>query len=489
MPVPKPIEPVLSLEVLSRADVERIHQATLEVLDRTGVRFPSTLALDILEDSGAAVDREARVARLPPDIVMRAMKHAPASYTLAARDPACDLRLEGRRCHLSTDGCGVEIVDLESGRRRGSVKQDVEDTSRVADGLDAISFVWGPMVSAQDVPPASRGLHELEACFAGTAKHVQPETLIDPESVEVAVEMGAVLVGGREALRRRPIFSVSQCAADPLGHDRGSLEASLVAAAHGIPTGFMPMPIMCGTGPATMAGNLVVYNADALSALVLMQLAHPGAPVFFSAAPTVMDLRTGGYTGGGPEDFLFGAACNQLARFYDVPLSMGTFATGAKQPDWQAAVDNSFSGLMPVLAGTAMLTGAGLLHGSRLASYTQLVLDCEIHSILDKVSRGIEVNDETLAVDVIHQVGPGGNYLLSKHTRRHMRSIWRPAVMDRKPYDEWESGGRRGAVEAATDRARALYREHRPVPLPDGAAAEMHRLIADFERRSGAREE
>jgi trimethylamine--corrinoid protein Co-methyltransferase len=148
--------------------------------------------------------------------------------------------------------------------------------------------------------------------------------------------MAATIAGGREPLRQRPILSIMECTVSPLGHDGGSLEAALVGAEAGLPVGFMTMASCVSTGPATLASNLVVGNAEVISALALIELAYPGAPVFYAAAQTVMDLRTGGYTGGGPEDFLFGAATNLLSDFYDVPLSMGSFATGAKEPNWQA---------------------------------------------------------------------------------------------------------------------------------------------------------
>ena len=173
-----------------------------------------------------------------------------------------------------------------------------------------------------------------------------------------------------------------QCTISPLGHDGGSLEAGLVAAEAGLPVGYMTMASCASTGPVTLAGNLVVGNAEVLGALALMQMAYPGCPVYYAAAQTATDLRTGAYTGGGPEDFLFGAATNVLADFYKVPLSMGAFATGAKEPDWQAAVDNSLSAFMAVSTLSDMLLGAGLLHGSRILSYEMLLMDSEIWSIL-----------------------------------------------------------------------------------------------------------
>jgi len=477
------VRPRLALSILGPDGVKSVHEAALEVLGRAGVRFPSARALGILADSGCTVDWERQVARIPPDLAMAAISRAPRRFTLGARDPADDLDLDGEHCYLSTDGCGIQVYDLQTGSPRRSTGEDVYHSALVADYLDAIAFYWGPTVSAQDVPPAVRPLRELEAAFLGTSKHVQPETIISAEVAEWCIEMALAEVGSAEELRRRPIFSVMQCALDPLGQDGGSLEASLVAAAHGVPTGFMPMPMSCATAPATLAGNLVITTVDALAPLILVQLAHPGAPVFFAAAPTVMDLATGGYTGGSPEDYLLGGAFNEVCRYYGLPLSMGAMATGAKLPDWQAALDNTLSAIMPVLTGTAMLTGAGLLNGSKIFSYQQLIMDCEIYSVAARVSEGIQVDAETLAVDLICRIGPGGNYLSDPHTLRHLRDIWRPRVIDRSPYDAWERSGRRGAFEAATDLARSILEQHRPRPVEAAVRREWDRILAAAARR------
>jgi trimethylamine--corrinoid protein Co-methyltransferase len=272
-----------------------------------------------------------------------------------------------------------------------------------------------------------------------------------------------------------------QCTTSPLGQDGGSLEAALVAAEAGLPVGFMTMASCATTGPVTLAGNLAVGNAEVLAALALMQMAHPGSPVYYAAAQTASDLRTGAYTGGGPEDFLFGAATNVLADFYRVPLSMGAFATGAKEPDWQAAVDNSLSAFMAISTRADMLLGAGLLHGSRILSYEQLLMDCEIWSILEATFRGIAVTPETLALDVIRAVGPGGNFLGQRHTRQHMRERWLPQLMDRRPYSAWEEK-RDGARQWAGEKARQILQEVRPQPLDPALERELGRIIAALER-------
>jgi len=445
-----------------------------------GVRFPSKKALDILQAHGATVDRNTSIAKIPGHVVEDALKQAPPTYTLAARDPALDLPLDGQHSYLGTDGCGVEVLDVITGERRRSTLQDVADIARAADYLDAIAFHW-TAVSAQDKPKETRSLHELLAIWNNSTKHVQTESIVTEREARASVEMAALIAGGRDELRQRPVLSNMQCTFPPLGQDGGSLEAALVSAEAGIPVGFMTMTSCVSTAPATLAGNLVVGNAEVISALALIELAYPGAPVYYSAAQTTMDLRTGGYTGGGPEDFLFGAATNVLSDFYNVPLSMGAFATGAKEPGWQAAVDNSLSAFMAVSTVSDMLLGAGLLHGSRIWSHEMLLLDSEIWSILCAMAKGIEVTDETLALDTIRAVGPGGNYLAQKHTKRHMRELWVPTLFDRRPYNEWESK-RDGAQEWARDKAQWILKNHQPTPLEPKLHAELSRIIAAKEQ-------
>jgi len=476
----------LRLQVLSPDDVRQIHQATLDLIESVGVRFPSERALDILAEHGASVDREKQIARIPGNVIEEAMRQAPAEYTLRARgNPELDLPLDGRHAYLAVDGTGVEVLDPYTGEKRVSTKADVANAMRVADYMEEVALVWPP-VSAQDCPAETRGLHELEAVWNNYAKHAQTETLVTAHEMRAAIEMAAAVVGGRDALRRRPILSIMQCTISPLAHDGGSLEAALVAAEAGLPVAFMTMASCGFSGPAALAGNLTVGNAEVISALALMQMAYPGCPVYYAAAQTAMDPRTGAYTGGGPEDYLFGAATNHLADFYDIPLSMGAFATGAKQPDWQAAFDNVFAGFMPVLTGADLLQGAGMLYGSRIFSYEQLLLDCEIYSAMRLVANGLPVNQETLALDVVKDVGVGGNFLAHKHTRRHIRDLWQPRFVDRRPYSAWEADGV-GPRELANEKARWILENHQPDPLDPQLAAELSRIIASLERELGVR--
>ncbi len=467
--------PKLGLHILDEAEIRRIHEATLWIIEKVGVKFPSERALDIWAAHGADVDRAQMVVKARGDLIETALSTCPTQYDLAARDPAQDLALDGNHVFVGTDGCGVEVLDIHNGERRTSCLQDVIDIARIADATPEIAFHWVP-VSAQDTAVQTRGLHEIKAIWDNSTKHVQTESIYKLHEARAAIEMAALIAGGRDQLRKRPVLSLMQCTASPLGHDGGSVEAALLAAEAGIPTGFMTMAACLTTGPATLAGTLAVGNAEVIAGTALLQLAHPGAPVFYAAAQTASDLRTGAYTGGGPEDFLFGAATNLLSDFYHVPLSMGSFATGAKKPDWQAGLENGLSTFMASVVMSDMLLGVGLLHGSRIWSYSQMMMDCEIFAIIRKMMAGIVVDDETLALNAIAAVGPAGNFLSQKHTREHMRKLFIPEFMDRRPYNAWESK-RDSAEDWALAKARRILAEHQPTVLDPKLSRELDEVI------------
>jgi trimethylamine--corrinoid protein Co-methyltransferase len=473
--------PKLKLEILTPDEVKKIHDATLWIIEKVGVKFPSKHALDIWSAHGADVDRERKVVKAKGELIESALKKCPPIFPLAAREPNQDLPLDGNHVFVGTDGCGVEVIDIQTGQRRTSKLQDVIDIARIADATEEVAFHWVP-VSAQDTPPQTRGLHEIKAIWENSTKHIQTESIYKEHEAKAAIEMASMIAGGKDALRKRPVLSLMQCTAPPLGHDGGSLDTALLAAEAGIPTGFMTMSACLTTGPATMAGTLAVGNAEVIAATALLQLAYPGAPVFYAAAQTASDLRSGAYTGGGPEDFLFGAATNVLSDFYNIPLSMGSFATGAKEPNWQAGIENSISTFMASIAMSDMLLGVGLLHGSRIWSFAEMMMDCEIFSIIEKMMHGIEVNNETLALDTIAAVGPSSHFLAQKHTRQHMRDLFMPQFMDRRPYGEWESK-KDDARDWALSKARKILAEHQPDPLEPKLIREFDRIIETLERQ------
>lgn len=479
--------PLRNLDVLPERTLERIHRATLQVLERTGVEVRSDALVRRLAAAGARTDEHARRVRFPPELVAEALGLAPRTLLLAGRDPACDLELDGTTGYLAVDGNAAEVLDLATGERRPSTTADLAEITRVADALPEIGFCWQP-VAARDTPLPVQPLHELHVQYANTTKHVQLMTAALPEQARGAVRIAAIVAGGEAELRARPILSSFQTSLSPLTYDGPALEAAVVYAEAGVPAGFVAMPISCATAPATRAGALVQSNAEILAGIVALELLVPGAPTFYGACGTVMDLRTGAAACGGPEDLLFQMAGAQLARRYGLPSSIGTFATGAKAPDWQAGVENGLSAMASWLGGADMLCGAGLLYGARVYSIAELLLDAEVFSLVHSLAEGVPDADEDLAVEVIAEVGPGGHYLAQAHTLQHMREQWRPRSFGRESWEDWETAGRPEPHERAAARARELLAEHRPEPLPPGVEEAILQVIDGYERRTeGAR--
>ncbi len=478
----------LQAEALTSEALQAVHDQTLTVLEKVGVGVGGDAMCRALSEAGADVDLAARRVRFPTRMVEEALEQAPRTYALAARIPELDLAIDGQHGYLAVDGCAAEILDHETGQRRPSTKQDLALAMRLADALPEIGILWQPM-SARDMPRKSQSLHELHAQFANSGKHIQMMTAVTPEVARGVVEIARVVAGGSEALRKRPIISAFECSLSPLMYESGALEAAQVYADAGVPCGFVVMPISCATGPATAAGTLVQSNAEILAGITVLQALVPGSATFYGSCATVMDLRSGAAACGGPEDLYLQMASAQLARHYGVPSLIGTFATGSKIPDWQAGLENGLSGFASLLAGADLMCGAGLLFGARVYSLTEMVLDAEIFSLLHYLTDTSAMALSDSIVEVIESVGPGGHYLSDRHTLDNMRQQWMPRLFDRLSWEDWESAGKPGPPEAATERVRSLLSTHEPPPLDDGVEAEILRIIEAFERSDGGNDD
>jgi trimethylamine--corrinoid protein Co-methyltransferase len=329
-------------------DLKKIHANSLDLIEECGIRFHSDRALEILDGSGAKVNGS--ISRIPGNLVESALKKAPETFMLFARDAQHDLNLDSDRTFYSQDGCAAFTIDFESGVRRRSCKEDIEKMALISDYLDVIDIIC-PTVSAQDVPPSGINVHELEACFSNTGKHVVTVSVVSARGARSQIELAAVVAGGEDELRKRPIFSNFVCSISPLSQDPGGIEAALEFASAGIPVGVYSMATAGVTSPVTLAGTLAVINAEIISALALIQLAVPGAKVFYAGGPATIDLRLGSYTACSPEAVRLRTIIAELARFYGLPSIVGAGATTAKAPGEQAAWENASSFIFPSLAG------------------------------------------------------------------------------------------------------------------------------------------
>jgi len=307
----------LSLNVFSAAEIDDIHLATIEVLDRVGVFVEDEAALDVFSDGGCAVDRGRRVVRIPQHVVEDAIRSAPSRLRLAGRDPSRDYVVESSRVGFTSFGEGVLIVDPKSGELREPTKADVGDAARICDFLDSID-VYERAVGAADVPQQVGQLHNAEATFANTTKHV----FMGPFSgylLGKIVEVASVIAGGRDALRERPLVSFITCPVSPLKLVRDTCEIIMGAAREGLACNILSMAMAGGSSPVTLAGTLVTHNAEVLAGITLSQLTERGSPVVYGSSTTAMDLRLASASVGSPECGLIGAAVAQIARRYLLP--------------------------------------------------------------------------------------------------------------------------------------------------------------------------
>jgi trimethylamine--corrinoid protein Co-methyltransferase len=471
-PALEPLQSDFAFRHLSDQQLDQLQSATLRILEDVGVRFPSEQAVTILGDHRAQVDVDSQVVRFPADLVRKAMSTVPRYFQLGARAPAYDFHLADGVTYFTTDGCGVETVDLETGERRPSSKADVGMMAHVCDYLSSIAFYW-PMVSAQDFGTTAP-LHELDASWSSTVKHVQSETLMGAGLARYAVEMGTVIAGDADELRRRPVFSDVICTIAPLVQDKEGIEGALVLAEAGIPVGFLAMPTLGTTAPATLAGAFALADAEIISATVLLQLAFPGAPVFHSIMQAWADPRSGNYVA-----YPLDARCRfvpvEMAHHWRMPAFGGAFGTESSEPDtWQAAADVALDPLLVGLTRAEWATGIGLNRSFTLLYPEAIIFDNDLYHRARYALKRININTETLAYDAISAVGPGGHFLAQQHTRKHMRTAMKPSIT----HEVDQNGKYRPPREVARDKVRWILENHHPEPLEAAQRAELDRILA-----------
>jgi trimethylamine--corrinoid protein Co-methyltransferase len=470
-----PLRGAPNLRLYRPEQLRRLREATLDILDTVGVRFDSPEALLVLSDHGARVDAASRVVTFPPDLVLSAMARAPREFTLAARAPAFDLPLREGVTYATTDGSGTEVVDWRTRERRASTKADVADIARLLDYLPSLAF-WWPTVTSCDCGETGP-LHDLDAAWNNTVKHLQG-MFMGKAAARYAVEMATVVAGSREALRERPVLSDLICPVSPLVQDRDAIEAALVLASAGVPIAFCSSPTTGMTAPATSAGAFALASAEVVSASVLVELAHPGAPVLQSLIVERVDPRNGR---------IMSAPLNPQARFlptalihsWGVPALVGFGGTDAELPGtWQSGVEQTHDLVLAAFDGAETMATFGLTNAYTLFSPEGMMLDNDIYMKVSSLLGDLSTDEEQLALDALRDVGPGGHFLGHRHTRRHMKVAALPAIS----HELGKDGHYRDPVEAARERGEAILRDYHPEPLADDQSHELTRILEAADR-------
>jgi trimethylamine--corrinoid protein Co-methyltransferase len=485
-----------SLRVLSDFQVGRLYQATLTCLERTGVNMLNEEARALLVGAGAQADG-VRV-RIPRGLIGEMVEMAPRSFTLwhrpaggrVGRDerPALEVcatelqRSDPDYVHFGPGLTTSYFLDPETGQRRRSRRGDPKTTALVCDALENIDYVMG-LGLVDDVRPELAPVYEFAELIVGTGKPMIPwayslENLRDIYRIAVAV------AGDEKRLQDRPFFALFATSQAPLQHTDQRMATALWAAEHGIPVVYLSGGSAGSTAPATGAGALVVSLASSLSGLAAIQLKAPGSAVCIGGVPSAMDLRTARPSYGGPEMSLYSAALSETARSLGLPFMGTAGASESKMLDKQAAIESTVQVLLSGLSGATLVHDAGFLDCADIGSLEMLVMTDEIIALARRVLRGIEVTEETLMLDLIDEVGPGGHFIATRETAERCREeIWMPTLMDRDPWESWTAGGRPTMLDRVRERVQSILASHEPPPLPRGVEAEIEAILRAAEGR------
>ncbi len=465
------------LRVLSEEEKSRIHERTVDVLARTGLRVETGKGRAILKGAGGEVDEHTRIVRFPRKMVEEAVRLAPREFTLGARRPGCDLRMNKDDCTLLLDGEGTMVLDRKTGIRRHAAFNDWLEATRLGDALDEVGIYWSM------VEPSDRGdtvadfIAYLRNLFCGFSKHVQNPISL-PERAPWLLEVLQTIFGDRETIRRRHPLSFLLCPQSPLIIDGPHTDAYLALLGWDIPVAVMPMPLMGATAPASLISTVILGNCEVLGTLCLVQAAEPGAPFIYGPALAIMDPRSGRLGSGAVENTLLGAATTEMARYYGFPAETSGFSTDHHVPCIQTGYERALNGILPVLSWPDILVGPGLLGGSMVLSFEQMLIDIEIYRMCRQARRGIKSDDEKWLDEVIDTVGPGGNFLTEESTMTAVRDgEWYISQLGlHDSYENWEAAGRLTLVEEAREKVDHILRTHKSMPLDEDVERELDRI-------------
>ncbi len=455
-----------------------MHAESIRILEHVGMKVTSQKVLAMLAENGASVDKKAQVAKVPEDLVDRALSKVKKEFSMCGRDPARDAVLPASdHPQAVNDGQPTEVWDVDGQRKRKSTINDLVDFTILCDAMPECDIYWAEVV-ANDVPPEVSNIHEYAASLFYTGKHVQHGSG-DPEEARFLIRIAAEVVGGPKELRKRPIISITHTPITPLRYEGGDIESVLEFAKAGLPVVNLSMAISGSVCPVTLAGTIALVNAENLGGLVMEQLAAPGCPVLYSSESGPMDMRTGVFLSGSTEGALINAAGCQMALRYRLPSQVGGIAASGTMPGYEIGYQKAISALLPVLAGADQVVGLGGFHRSGCESLEQVVMDCELWRNVVRGQRGVKVTEDTLGFDAIARVGPGGYFMKDIHTLKHFKEevlLPKIAMRDAHPGAPVEP-----IRTIAKDEVKRILREHRPPELDKDLKMEIKKLIGEWD--------
>jgi trimethylamine--corrinoid protein Co-methyltransferase len=473
------------LHVLTAREIEAIKDASLAILRDAGVMVHHDEMLRLFGEAGAKVDAACKIAHLPERLVMDSVSRAGRQYVLYGRDKSRTARFGYRDLVLMSSPGQFAWIDLPTGQRRPATIQDTQDAIRLGDALENITIV-GAMAQPETVSEKYRDVVLTGELVKATTKPTRC-WVRNGATARHILEIYRTIAGGDVALRAQPMVEAFLEPISPLQLPGDGLDIVKEFAQAGQPVSIGPMAMTAGTAPGTLAGTLAQENAEILAGIVITQLLAPGTPIMYGGIPHIMDPRTGICSFGSPEQGLMAVAMTQLAHSYGFPVYINVGLTDAKLPDAQAGMEKAATLLLGVLAGADTFGHCGICGTDHAGSLLWLAFDDELMSYVRRIARGFAVDGEHLATDVIHSVGPAGNFLAEEHTVRHFREeMWLPSsIWTRQPYDHWQSEGATSFADRLRGHVSDILATHEPPPLDESLSREIDRIVASATRELG----
>ncbi len=461
------------LNVLSREKLKLIHHSTLEVLRRTGVAVKEPEALEILKKGGCDVSGE-RV-RIPENLVEWAFEKTPPRVVMSDRNGKPSMFLEENNTYFGTGSDTPNVIDPYTGDRRFAVLKDIENVSKVVDYLAEMSFMMCSGI-ASDVNHEISDIYHFSAMVNYTEKPLV-FTSWSLENLKTIIEMAEVVAGGKEELKNSPFIALYTEPISPLTLAKESTQKLMYMAEKSLPVVFTPCVITGATGPVTIAGGLVQANAEILAGYVLANLIKEGTPFIYGGGVMAMDMSTSVACYASAEFMMATSALTDMARYYKLPMFSFAGCSDSNIYDHQAALEGALWILMSSLNGGNLVHDVGYINSGLTTSFEQLVVSNEIIGMVRRITQGFEINEETMGLDLIDEVGPGGEYLTSEHTLKHFKENWYPELLSRSPYEKWQEEGEKDLKTRSNEKAKDILENYTPKPLEEGIKNELSKIL------------
>jgi trimethylamine--corrinoid protein Co-methyltransferase len=470
----------LKTALLSKEEEDLIHDKSIECLQDVGIQVDSESVLEILEKAGASVDYEKFLAKIPEKMVDRALETAPKEFTLCGRNPEHDLEFPAKNHPYTTmNGLAPFVNDYETGEYRLAIRNDLERFTRLGDALDAIDFVWTSL-SPSDVPPVSDGPHTLWATMQNTSKHVQCVTVQSAEAARIQIELAALVAGGKEELRKRPIISMIVCPIAPLSFEKRAIESQVEFARAGVPVVGLAMPSGGMSAPVTVAGMMLTANAENLASLVITQAAAPGAPHIFRTESSPMNMVDGGFDYDAPEFGLIFCGAAQMTKRYNLPSFNGDFSGFQIAGNQRDTMFGRFIVYIACSSQVDIVAGLGGMDDAKGVCFKQLLVDAYTWESCREFLKPVDISEEKLGLDALRDIGPRGNFLTHRHTRKYLR---KELIRVDEEKSEFLAMEKEQQGEKAGELVTQLLKEHQVAPIDESIVRKGDEIIEEYEQK------